>query len=63
MQVILQEKLEIFNMKIDFVNLKRQYNNYKTEIDSAIEKVINETDFINGIDVKSFENNFKIKIK
>jgi len=33
-------------MKVSFVDLKAQYNNYKDEIDSTISCVINDTAFI-----------------
>ncbi|PID78402.1 MAG: aminotransferase DegT [Deltaproteobacteria bacterium] len=38
-----------------FVDLKKQYNNYKSEIDDAIKNVIENTAFINGPDVKELE--------
>lgn len=45
-------------MKIPFVDLKAQYNSIKTEIDTAISNVIDETAFIGGKYVESFEKNF-----
>ncbi|MCP4176199.1 MAG: DegT/DnrJ/EryC1/StrS family aminotransferase [bacterium] len=45
-------------MNIPFVDLKIQYNSLKTEIDVAIQSVIDSTAFINGEDVKVFENAF-----
>lgn len=45
-------------MKLNFVDLKRQYESIKPEIDSAIEKVISETAFIGGNYVKQFETDF-----
>lgn len=36
------------------VDLKTQYNHIKTEIDEAIQNVLNTTAFINGPDVKTF---------
>ncbi|MES2773468.1 MAG: DegT/DnrJ/EryC1/StrS family aminotransferase [Bacteroidota bacterium] len=45
-------------MYIPFVDLKAQYNSIKTEIDAAIGNVINETAFIGGKYVDSFENQF-----
>lgn len=37
------------------VDLKSQYNHIKTEVDSAIQNVINSTQFINGEEVKKFQ--------
>ncbi|MGC6415384.1 MAG: DegT/DnrJ/EryC1/StrS family aminotransferase [Bacteroidia bacterium] len=45
-------------MKLNFVDLKRQYETIKPEIDSAIEKVISETAFIGGNYVEQFERDF-----
>src|SRR5579871_4361679 len=45
-------------MKIPFVDLRSQYLSIKKEIDSAIEKVIDETAFIGGHFVQEFEKNF-----
>jgi dTDP-4-amino-4,6-dideoxygalactose transaminase len=45
-------------MKLNFVDLKRQYETIKPEINSAIEKVISETAFIGGKYVKQFESDF-----
>lgn len=45
-------------MDIPFVDLRSQYLSIKDEIDSAIQKVIFESAFIGGNDLKSFENNF-----
>ncbi len=45
-------------MKINFVDLKRQYESIKPEIDSAIKDVIDNTAFIMGPRLKSFEENF-----
>jgi len=42
-------------MKIPFVDLKAQYKSLKSEIDKAIESVIQETAFIGGKYVKDFE--------
>jgi dTDP-4-amino-4,6-dideoxygalactose transaminase len=41
--------------KIQMVDLKTQYEKIKTEVDSAIQKVIENTTFINGPEVKSFQ--------
>jgi len=43
---------------INFVDLKRQYNPIKDEIDKAINEVISETDFILGRAVSIFEEKF-----
>lgn len=48
-------------MKIPFVDLKLQYKNYKSEIDSAIATIINETAFVGGNSnkyVRKFESDF-----
>jgi len=49
-------------MKIPFVDLKRQYQNIKKEIDDAVHSVINETAFIKGKYVQQFENEFSKKM-
>ncbi len=43
-------------MNIQMTDLKEQYENIKSEIDAAIQKVINETSFILGQEVKLFED-------
>lgn len=48
-------------MEIPFVDLKIQYQNYKTEIDKAIFDVINDSVFIKGKYVERFENEFASK--
>lgn len=40
---------------MEFRDLKAQYNIYKNEIDSAIQKVINNTNFIGGKEVNTLE--------
>ncbi|HTY36189.1 MAG TPA: DegT/DnrJ/EryC1/StrS family aminotransferase [Bacteroidota bacterium] len=45
-------------MKIPLVNLKAQYASIKQEIDSAIQRVLDETDFISGNAVAEFETSF-----
>ena len=45
-------------MEISFVDLKAQYNSIKPEIDEAIRDVIENTAFIGGPIVKSFEEKF-----
>lgn len=45
-------------MKIPFVDLKAQYNSIKSEIDTAIQNVLNETAFVGGKYVKEFEKQF-----
>ena len=64
MLVILRKKLRIYkllNMKIPFVDLKLQYQNYKVELDEAISKIIQETAFVGGSSNKycrQFETDF-----
>ncbi len=41
--------------KIQMVDLKTQYEKIKTEVDAAIQQVIENTAFINGPEVKSFQ--------
>lgn len=41
---------------MQFCDLKRQYSEYKQEIDAAIAHVIYNTAFINGPDIKAFED-------
>lgn len=41
-------------VNIQMVDLKRQYEKIKTEVDSAIRNVLNTTAFINGPDVQEF---------
>ncbi len=48
-------------MKINFVDLKAQYKSLKTEIDSAIQNVIDDADFIKGKAVKEFEEAYAKK--
>jgi len=43
--------------KISMVDLKRQYQNIKQEIDSAIQEVIDSSAFIRGAKVREFEQN------
>jgi len=42
-------------MKIEMVDLKNQYLPMKSEIDNAIQRVIDSTNFINGEEVKLFQ--------
>jgi len=44
-------------MKIDFAKLQYQYQLYKDEIDSAIQKVLDKSNYIMGEEVKVFEEN------
>ena len=43
-----------YNMNIQMVDLKGQYAKIKTQVDSAIQEVIDNTAFINGPQVKQF---------
>ena len=43
---------------IPFVDLKAQYDSIKDEIDEAIQKVLNNTSFIMGEELKKFEEEF-----
>ncbi len=46
--------------KIDFANLKHQYKLYKTEIDEAVHKVLDNANYIMGNEVKELEENLQI---
>ncbi len=46
-------------MSIPFVDLKKQYKTIKSEIDMAIQDVIDETAFIKGRYVEQFEKDYK----
>jgi UDP-2-acetamido-2-deoxy-ribo-hexuluronate aminotransferase len=46
-------------MTIDFANLKYQYKLYKTEIDEAIHKVIDNANYIMGSEIKALEENLQ----
>lgn len=43
-------------MKVPFIDLKRQFNPLKPEIQAAINSVFDRCDFINGSEVKDFES-------
>lgn len=43
-------------MKVPFVDLKKQYLNIKKEIDTSIQRNINNTSFIGGSDLDKFSN-------
>ncbi|PZM79859.1 MAG: aminotransferase DegT [Candidatus Margulisiibacteriota bacterium] len=43
------------NQKIDFVNLKAQYLDYKEEIDTAIHSILDSASFIQGHEVRELE--------
>ena len=45
-------------MQVPFVNLKLQYQNLKAEIDNAIFGCVENTAFIGGPQIKSFERDF-----
>jgi len=46
-------------MTIDFANLKYQYKLYKTEIDDAIHKVLDNANYIMGSEIKALEENLQ----
>ncbi len=46
-------------MKIDFANLQYQYQLYKQEIDEAIHKVLDKSNYIMGNEVKDLEENLQ----
>ena len=45
-------------MEVKFLDLKKQYSLLKNEIDSAVQAVFAEADFIKGAEVKKFEADF-----
>lgn len=45
-------------MKINFVDIQKQYQNYKEEIDEAIHGVLNKSNYILGDEVEKFEEEF-----
>src|SRR5216110_16052 len=47
-----------FGMEVPFVDLKAQYRSIKGEIDSAIARVIENTAFVLGPEVETFEKRF-----
>src|SRR5690242_9672417 len=49
---------EISKMRVPFADLKTQYRSLKPEIDKAIENVIEDSAFIGGAYVKTFEKEF-----
>ena len=48
-------------MQVPFVDLSIQYNSLKSEIDLAIQSVLDRTAFINGEEVRHFEEHFAKK--
>ena len=50
-------------MKIPMLDLKGQYKKIKPEIDTAIQQVLDNTNFINGPEVHSFESNLAKYLK
>lgn len=58
MLAIQQKRLGVFKLKVPFVDLHSQYVTIKSEIDAAIEDVINKSSFIRGPYVEDFENSF-----
>jgi UDP-2-acetamido-2-deoxy-ribo-hexuluronate aminotransferase len=46
-------------MKIDFANLQYQYQLYKTEIDEAIQAVLNKSNYIMGEEITQLENSLQ----
>ena len=45
-------------MKVPFVDLQRQYQQHKTEIDHAIHEVLDQSNYIGGAKIRSFEEQF-----
>jgi len=45
-------------MRINFVDLRKQYETIKPEVDAAISEAVQRTDFILGKDVEGFEKEF-----
>jgi UDP-2-acetamido-2-deoxy-ribo-hexuluronate aminotransferase len=55
--------MEKIARKIQMVDLKSQYEKIKTEVDAAIQNVINNTTFINGPDVQEFKTELEQYLK
>jgi len=49
---------QVANVTVPFVDLKQQYASIKTEVDAAIARVIDNTSFILGPEVRAFEAAF-----
>ena len=47
-------------MQIDFANLQYQYQRYKEEIDQAIHKVLDKSNYIMGEEVQELEENLQV---
>jgi len=47
------------SMNIQMVDLKKQYLKIKEEVDSAVVNIMTNANFINGIEVKSFQQNLE----
>src|SRR6476620_6204397 len=45
-------------MSIPFLDLKAQYNSIKREIDAAIQRILDTTQFVRGDEVAGFERDF-----
>lgn len=45
-------------MNIPFLDLKTQYHNLKSEIDAAIQDILENTAFVGGVQVKTFKEQF-----
>jgi dTDP-4-amino-4,6-dideoxygalactose transaminase len=58
LKVFNNHNIMFISEKIAFVNLKVQFHQIYNQIDDQINKVINETSFIQGKYVKAFEKNF-----
>ena len=46
-------------MNIDFANLQLQYQNYKSDIDISIQKVLNKSNYIMGTEIQELEHAFE----
>jgi len=47
-------------MKVPFVDLRSQYASIKSEIDSAIARILENTEFVQGATVRRFEEQFSV---
>ena len=45
-------------MKVPFADLKKQFNEIDTEVDSVIKDIMANARFINGPECRQFESNF-----
>jgi len=50
-------------MKIDFAKLQYQYQLYKTEIDEAIQSLLDKSNYIMGNEIRELEGNLELQVQ